>query len=113
MSMEATLTILTALRSPRLKKSATKETQKKLVSVRHSSRKNPKVRQKEKKDKQPKKIVDLEEEELRNGVEELNFEEGEPVTHPPDYIPLWNWKKKVTKDPNLGRFMVSMPLLPE
>lgn len=48
--------------------------------------KNPEVRQKEKKDKQPEKIVDLEEEEFHDGVEELDAEEGEHITWLPKYI---------------------------
>lgn len=48
--------------------------------VRHSSRKNSEVRQKEKKDKKPKKIMHLEEEEFHDGVEELDIEEDEPIT---------------------------------
>jgi len=81
--------------------------------VRHSPRKSPKVRQKEKKDKakQLEKIVDLEAEELCNGMEELDAEEGKPITKLLEYIPLQKGKMKVTKYMDLGKFMVSTQLL--
>lgn len=40
------------------------------------------MQQKEQKDKQPEKVVDLEEEEFQ-GVEELDAEEGDPITRLP------------------------------
>ena len=46
-------------------------------------------------------------------MEELDYEEGEPITNLPEYIPLWKGKMKVTKDLYSGKFMVSTPLLPE
>ena len=57
--------------------------------MRHSPRKNPEDWQKEKKDKakQPEKIMDLEAEELHDGMEELDAKEGEPITRLPEYIP--------------------------
>lgn len=55
--------------------------------------------------------MDLEEEEYYDGVE-LNDEEGKPITWFPEYIPTWKGKAKVTKDPDLEKFMISMPLLP-
>lgn len=57
--------------------------------------------------------MDLEVEELCDGVEELDAEEGDPITRILVYIPPWKGKSKVTKDPNSGKFMVFMPLLPK
>lgn len=57
--------------------------------------------------------MDLEGEELRNGVTNLDFDEGEPITRLLAYIPLWKGKAKVPKDLDSGKFMISTSLLPE
>jgi len=74
-----------------------------------------KVQQKERKEKgeQLEEPMDLDTEELRDGVEELDAKEGEPITKILTYIPPWKGKVKVTKDPNLGKFKISMSLLLE
>lgn len=76
----------TTLWSSRPKKSASKEKWKKLMLVRQSQRENPKVRQKEKKDKQLEKVINLEEEEFQS-IKELDVEEVKPILHFPEYIP--------------------------
>ena len=55
--------------------------------------------------------MDFEAEELHDGVEELDADEGEPIMRVPTYIPPWKGKAKVSKYPDLGKFMVSTPLL--
>ena len=56
--------------------------------------------------------MNLEEEEF-HGVEELDVEDDELITQIPEYIPPWKGKKKVTKDLDSKKFMVSTPLLLE
>jgi len=80
--------------------------------MRQTLRKIPEVQQKEKKYKQPEKVVDIGEEEYQ-GVEELDTKEIEHVSHFPVYIPPWKGKTKVTKDLDSRKFLVLTPLLLE
>lgn len=57
--------------------------------------------------------MDLEVEELCDGVEEVDAKEGDPITRLPTYIPPRKGKEKVTKDLHSGKFMVPMPILPK
>jgi len=65
------------------------------------------------KPKQSYEPLDLDEEELHNGVEVFDVEEGEPITRIQDYIPLLKGKSEVPKDSDSGKFMVSTLLLLE
>lgn len=49
----------------------------------------------------------MEAEELCDGVDELDVEEGEPIIRLLEYIPPRKGKTKVTKDMDSGKFMVS------
>lgn len=79
--------------------------------MRESPRKHS-VAQKQKKDKQPKKVVDLEVEEGQ-GIKDIDAQGVEPITKLPDYISLCKGKVKVAKDPDSYNFSISTPLLPE
>lgn len=57
--------------------------------------------------------MDLGEEELHGGIEELDAKEFEPITRLPKYIPPRKPTTKVPKYPNNVKFMVSTLLLPE
>jgi len=65
------------------------------------------------KSKQPMEPLDLDEEELRGGIEILDSEEVEPITRFPKYIPPRKPMMKVPKDLDAMKFMVSTLLLPE
>lgn len=52
-------------------------------------------------------------EEVREGIEEIDVEEGESMTWLPKYIPPWKATTKLPRDPNNAKFMVTMPLLLE
>lgn len=107
-SMEAITPITTAPSSLRPKNPPSK----KLMPVRQSPRKTPELRQKEKKDKQPEKVVDFGEAEYQD-VEDLYVEEVETITWILAYIHPQKGKRKVTKDLDSEKFMVSTPLLLE
>jgi len=118
LSMEAMPYVPMAPRSPSSKQSIAKEKQKKPqpIPMRSSPRKNlVEVWQKGRMDKAKKlyETMDLDAEELCDGVEELDIDKGNPITKILAYIPLWKGKTKVTKDPDLGKFTISMPLLLE
>jgi len=79
-------------------------------------RNNPtKVWQKRRVDKakQLSEPMDLGQEELHDGFEELDAYEGDPITRLPAYIHPWKGKVKVTRDPDSGKFAISMRLLLE
>lgn len=81
------------------------------MSVWESPRKHS-TTQKQKKDKQPGRVVNLEVEEGQ-GIEDINVEGMELLTKFPDYIGPCKGKSKVTKDPDSNKFFISMPLLQE
>lgn len=56
--------------------------------------------------------MDLEEEEFQ-GIEDFHVEGVDHMLRLPNYIPPWKGKNKVTKDPDIGKFLVSTTLLPE
>jgi len=119
-SMEALAPVPMVLRSPRPKPTPNRETQiaklkkdklKKLVLVCKSPKKNTAM-QKQKKEKQLEKVVDLEVEEGQ-GVEDIDAEGMEPIIKLPKYIPLQKGKMKITKDLDLEKFTISTALLPK
>lgn len=57
--------------------------------------------------------MDLEAEELCDGVEELDVEEGDAIAQLLTYIPLLKGKAKVPKDPDSSKFRISILLLLE
>jgi len=59
------------------------------------------------------KPLDLDEEELTTGIEEIDANEVMLITWLLPYIPLRKSTAKLTKDPNSVKFMVSTPLLLE
>lgn len=117
-SMEALAPMPIVPRSPKLNpihlqetQKPNKDNQKKLVPVCESPKKHS-ATQKKNKGKQPEKVVDLEAEEGQ-GIEDIDTEGVEPLTKFPDYIPPCKGKEKVTKDPDLNKFVISTPLLLE
>lgn len=66
--------------------------------------------QTQKKDKQPKKVVDLEAEE---GTKDIDVDGVDPITKFIDYIRLRKGKTKVTKDLDTKKFISHTPLLRE
>lgn len=48
--------------------------------------------------------MDIDAEELCNGVEEFDADDDDPITRLPTYIPPRKGKAKVPKDPDLGKF---------
>lgn len=68
--------------------------------------------QKQKKDKKPEKVIDLEAEE-GEGTKDINDEGIAPITKFPNYIPPCKGNAKVTKDPDSNKFVISTPLLLE
>lgn len=123
-NMEVMPILPTSPRSPRLKqtmakenqptmkekKPTAKEKQKRLTLVHTSARKHTEAQSKQKKDKKPEKVMDLEEEEYQ-GIEDFNVEGVEPFSILAKYVTLWKRKTKVTKNPNSGKFRISTPLL--
>lgn len=86
LAMEATPSVPTMLRSSRPKLSAVKKKQKKLqqFSVRQSPQKNStQVRRKGKMDKSQQlyEPLDIDEEDLHGGIEEMESKEGEALNH--------------------------------
>lgn len=65
------------------------------------------------KSKQPKGPLDLDEEELHGGIDEVDLEEVQPITWLLRYIPPRKSMTKVPKDLDNTKFMVSTPLLPK
>ena len=65
---------------------------------------------KQKKDKQPEKVIDLE---SKEGTEDIDAESVEPITKLPKDIPPHKGKAKVTKDLDYVIFIISTPLLSE
>lgn len=57
--------------------------------------------------------MDLDEEELIMGVEDIDTEEEVLITQLPPYIPPRKSIAKVTKDPDSVKYKVSIQLLPE
>jgi len=64
--------------------------------------------QAQKKDKQPKKVVDLEAEE---GPEDIDAQGVEPISKLSEYVPSPKGKVKITKDPKTEKFIIHTPLL--
>jgi len=65
------------------------------------------------KSKQPHKPLDIDEEDIRKGVEDLDSEEGELITRLPKSIHPQKGKVKVPKDLDNAKFTVSTPLFSE
>lgn len=51
--------------------------------------------------------------EAKEGTEDIDAKDMEPICKFLDYIPLCKGKEKVTKDPDAERFLIHKPLLPE
>ena len=81
------------------------------MSVRESPRKHY-ATQKQNKEKQPKRVFELEAEE-GHGTKDIDAEGVESITKLRKYIPSRKGKTKVTKDPYFDKFIISMPLLLE
>lgn len=62
---------------------------------------------------QPYEPLDHDEEEVHDVIEELDYEEVEPITRLPKYIPSWKGKANIPRDSDSRKFMVSTSLLPE
>lgn len=115
-SMEAPIPVPTALRSPRPKPTLVREThkpkkdkKKMAMSVHELPRKHSST-QAQKKDKQLEKVVVLE---AAEGAEDIDAEGVDPISELPEYIPSRKGKVKVTKDSNVEKFVIYMPLLLE
>jgi len=97
--------------SPR-KHTDTQKKQTKSVPVCASPRKHTDTQAKQKKDKHPKRVVELETEEFQ-GIEDIDAEGVKPMIRLPKYIPSQNGKAQVMKDSDTKNFTVSTPMLPK
>lgn len=65
------------------------------------------------KKKKPMESVDLEDEELETGVEDISVDEAKLISRLPPYMLSRKLIAKVTKGPDLVKFSICTPLLPE